>query len=137
NVLPPSRASASDWVIAEVDESDGTIGRFSPAITLAVNLDWDHADHYATRADIENEFAALFARTKEAVFVSDACVMSQRLTSGALWERACSRQDVESREHARSHKKLYSFGKTGDFEFSVQRETPPAQALKLGGKFGF
>jgi UDP-N-acetylenolpyruvoylglucosamine reductase len=54
------------------------------------------------------------------VFVSDACVMSQRLVAGA----------------ARGPK-LFSFGRTGDFEFSVQRETPPTQALKLGGKFSF
>ncbi|HET7535474.1 MAG TPA: FAD-binding protein, partial [Candidatus Didemnitutus sp.] len=120
NILPPARARAADWVIAEVDESDGTIGGFTPAITLAVNLDWDHADHYATRADIENEFAALLARTKEAVFVSDACVMSQKL--------------ITARHEA---VKYFSFGKTGDFEFQVQRETPPTQALKLGGRFAF
>ena len=42
---PPARPSANGWVVAEVDESDGTIGKFSPEITLAVNLDWDHPDH--------------------------------------------------------------------------------------------
>ncbi len=124
HVLPPARTGAGDWVIAEVDESDGTIGRFSPAITLAVNLDWDHADHYTTRADIENEFAALFARTREAVFVSDACVTSQRLAA----------QQVERGLRTRS---LFSFGKTGDYEFQVQRESPPTQVLRLGGRFAF
>ncbi|MFM9168250.1 MAG: Mur ligase domain-containing protein, partial [Verrucomicrobiota bacterium] len=40
--MPPARASASSpWVVAEVDESDGTIGAFSPDVTVAVNLDWD------------------------------------------------------------------------------------------------
>jgi UDP-N-acetylmuramate-alanine ligase len=37
---PPARAGSNDWVVAEIDESDGTIDRFSPEITVAVNLDW-------------------------------------------------------------------------------------------------
>ena len=30
DVVPPGRRGSSDWVVAEIDESDGTIDRFSP-----------------------------------------------------------------------------------------------------------
>jgi len=116
HALPPARASAAEWIIAEVDESDGTIGRFAPEITLAVNLDWDHADQYPTQADIEREFEALFHRTKSTVFVSDTCVMSLQVT-------------------ANSERRVFTFGQTGDFEFHVLRETPATQTLRLCGKF--
>ena len=56
--------------VSEVDESDGTIDSFSPAITVAVNLDWDHPDHYRRLDDLEATFAALFARTCQAVLVN-------------------------------------------------------------------
>lgn len=80
---PPARASLSgDWVVAEVDESDGTIGCFSPEITVVVNLDWDHPDYYKTEADLEQVFLDLFRRTRRAVFIPSGNARLERLTSG-------------------------------------------------------
>src|SRR5690606_28552203 len=44
--FPPAAVGTNDWIVAEIDESDGTIAHFSPELTLTVNLDWDHVDHY-------------------------------------------------------------------------------------------
>lgn len=80
---PPARASLTgDWVVAEVDESDGTIGRFSPEITVVVNLDWDHPDYYRTEEDLERVFVELFRRTRRAVFIPAGNERLERLTSG-------------------------------------------------------
>jgi UDP-N-acetylmuramate--alanine ligase len=80
---PPARASLTgDWVVAEVDESDGTIGGFSPEITVVVNLDWDHPDYYKTEADLERVFIDLFRRTRRAVFIPAGNERLERLTSG-------------------------------------------------------
>ena len=118
DALPPARAAASGWVVAEVDESDGTIDRFAPDVTMAVNLDWDHADHYAKLADLEATFAALFARTREAVFISDACTLSARIVArGGLAAPA------------------FTFGRTGDFQSDLLGYPTPGLALALGGKF--
>ena len=130
NSLPPAR-HAGEWVVAEVDESDGTIGNFSPEITVAVNLDWDHADHYPQLADLENEFAALFARTTGTVFTNDACVLSQRLVAG-LVERGVP---VRLPDAARSRSSAFTFGRTGDFQYAILREQEGSQILSLGGKF--
>ncbi|RRJ99713.1 UDP-N-acetylmuramate dehydrogenase [Opitutaceae bacterium TAV3] len=64
--IPPAAANPSapsPWLVAEIDESDGTIENFSPEITLVTNIDWDHPDHYRTRSDLDSAFARLFART--------------------------------------------------------------------------
>jgi UDP-N-acetylmuramate--alanine ligase len=116
--LPPARVDAGAWVVAEVDESDGTIDGFAPEVTVAVNLDWDHADHYAKLADLEAAFAALFARTKGAVFTSDACTLSARIVArGGLAAP------------------VFTFGRTGDFQSNLLGYKPPGLELALGGKF--
>jgi UDP-N-acetylmuramate--alanine ligase len=109
---PPARAGSTDWVVAEIDESDGTIERFSPEITVAVNLDWDHPDHYRQLADLEATFAALFARTRGAVVVSDACALSARIAPQAA-----------------------TFGRSGQFAVVIAGETGDRMKLRLGGKF--
>ena len=81
DALSPAASSDSDWVVAEVDESDGTIGCFSPEITVATNLDWDHPDYYRTPEELASTFAALFARTRGKVLASQACELSLRLAA--------------------------------------------------------
>lgn len=110
----PARVGSNDWVVAEVDESDGTIERFSPSLTVAVNLDWDHPDHYRQQGDLEATFRALFARTLEKVLIRDTCVLSQRVAAGLAVDR---------------------FGRTGDFQGTTQRVTPEGTVVALGGRF--
>ncbi|MDR3228086.1 MAG: UDP-N-acetylmuramate dehydrogenase [Puniceicoccales bacterium] len=82
-LLPPARNGKSPWLAAEVDESDGTISHFSPEITVAVNLDWDHPDYYRTEADLEAVFAALFQRTTGAIFIPADSARLCRLAEAA------------------------------------------------------
>ncbi|MEO0794862.1 MAG: UDP-N-acetylmuramate dehydrogenase [Verrucomicrobiota bacterium] len=71
--LPAQYCSESPWVIAEVDESDGTVERFSPTITTTVNFDWDHADLYSTESDLRAAFKRLFSRTNERIIIPENC----------------------------------------------------------------
>ncbi|HEY8995607.1 MAG TPA: UDP-N-acetylmuramate dehydrogenase [Lacunisphaera sp.] len=116
--LPPAKVSQADWVVAEVDESDGTIGRFSPEVTVVVNLDWDHPDHYRQLADLEGAFSALFARTRGAIFLSDACLMSARIAA----------RDGFSAP-------VFTFGRTGEYLCHTLYDKPQGQKLGLGGRF--
>ena len=129
DALPPARVGEGEWVIAEVDESDGTIDRFAPELTVAVNLDWDHADHYAKLADLETAFAALFARTKGAVFTSDACALSARITSRMQTAVAVPGADGPA------VRPYLTFGRAGDFQSRVAGETAAGIELDLSGKF--
>jgi UDP-N-acetylmuramate--alanine ligase len=109
---PPAAAGSNEWVVAEVDESDGTIGGFAPEITVIVNLDWDHPDRYGSPADIEAAFAALCARTRGTVLVSDACSLSLRLAPSAA-----------------------TFGRSGSFSGALAGDREGRMALSLGGRF--
>ena len=115
--VAPARAGSNDWVVAEVDESDGTIDRFTPEITVAANLDWDHPDYYRRPADLEVTFAALIARTRGTVLINDACALSQRLTA-----------PVKSPP-------ILTFGRSGDFAGTVVDEKEERMTLHLGGRF--
>jgi len=131
DALPPARVAAGDWVVAEVDESDGTIDGFAPEVTVAVNLDWDHADHYAKLADLEAAFAALFARTQGAVFISDACTLSARICARLVERSVPPHPGVAVRRPAST----FTFGRTGDFQYHLSNDTPAGLNLALGGKF--
>jgi UDP-N-acetylmuramate--L-alanine ligase/UDP-N-acetylenolpyruvoylglucosamine reductase len=121
DAMPPARTGSSDWVVAEIDESDGTIDAFSPEITLATNLDWDHPDHYRRLDDFATAFAALFARTKSAVLTFDACALSQRLVAAAQPGSLSSQ--------------YFTFGRSGDFSCEITGETGEHLRLRLGGRF--
>lgn len=109
--VPPAHVGTNDWVVAEVDESDGTIECFSPEITVVVNLDWDHPDRYRELGDLERTFAALVARTTGPVLVNAACALSLRLAPTAI-----------------------TFGDRGRFAFTVEQTTDSLR-LRLGGDF--
>ncbi|MDR2982427.1 MAG: Mur ligase domain-containing protein, partial [Puniceicoccales bacterium] len=81
--ISPAKASSGPWVVAEVDESDGTINHFSPEITVVVNLDWDHPDYYHTEADLEAVFISLFKRTRRAIFIPAESERLARLSTVA------------------------------------------------------
>jgi UDP-N-acetylmuramate--L-alanine ligase/UDP-N-acetylenolpyruvoylglucosamine reductase len=141
DALPPARVDAGDWVVAEVDESDGTIDRFVPEVTLAVNLDWDHADYYAKLSDLEAAFAALFARTWGAVFTSDTCTLSARIC-GRLAETGVPARPTNTLQPFRSDAggggkpaPAFTFGRTGDYQGRLQSENAASLRLGLGGKF--
>ncbi len=114
NDTPPAEKGENDWVVAEIDESDGTIGRFAPAITVCVNLDWDHPDRYPQLADLERAFAALFDRTTEARLLNASCEMSARVAG------------TRTRQ---------TFGRGGDFDGEMADETRDGLTLRLGGRF--
>ena len=118
DAFAPAAVGTNGWVVAEIDESDGTIGRFSPEVTLTVNLDWDHPDHYRQLADLEAAFAGLFARTRQAVLVNAACELSRRIAS-----RSAPAAPVST------------FGVGGDFASRILDETISGLRLALAGRF--
>ena len=59
-------------LVAEVDESDGTIDHFAPEVTLVLNLDWDHADQYGDAAKLDAVFLRLFKHTKQKLLLPDS-----------------------------------------------------------------
>ena len=59
----------SEWLVAEIDESDGTINQFNPEITVLLNLDWDHADYYKDFDSLKKVFEGLLHRTNSKILI--------------------------------------------------------------------
>ena len=114
--VPPGRLGSTDWVVAEIDESDGSIDGFAPEITVLVSLDWDHPDHYRRIEELEETFRGLVARTRAAVLFNPECALSVRAVAGARAE-------------------AFSFGPNGAYRGRLVRETATHLVLGLGGRF--
>ena len=116
DTVPPGQAGPGDWVVAEVDESDGTIDRFTPEIAILVSLDWDHPDYYARAEDLEEVFHRLMGRTRGTVVYDPTCARSGRAVAGIAAARR-------------------SFGIEGDYRANRRREQDSHLVLVLGGAF--
>lgn len=116
NLAPAHYSSATDWIVAEVDESDGTISNFSPEITIAVNLDWDHPDYYRSEEDLEKTFRDLFLRTRQAVFIPENSTRLERIT-----------RDLPI--------PVFKVGPSGDYAFRVIQTGNTETHVELAGKF--
>ena len=68
----PFKYTDSEWLVAEIDESDGTIDEFNPEITLLLNLDWDHCDFYKDFNGLKKTFVSLINRTRS------TCILNQK-----------------------------------------------------------
>ena len=55
-------------IVAEVDESDGTIEQFKPDYTIITNIDDDHLDYYRNSDSLDKSFEKLIKQTKRNVF---------------------------------------------------------------------
>ena len=64
DVLPIGNFQDSPWLVVEVDESDGTIEKFTPDITVVLNCDWDHVDQYEESGSLQESLQDLLGRTK-------------------------------------------------------------------------
>lgn len=115
----PAAFSENGPIVIEVDESDGTIERFNPTVTIAVNLDWDHPDFYVSREALEATFDRLCQRTKKAVFFPRDDRALARFASRSV--AAC-----------------LSFGRAGSYDLRATQNTPGGGlTVELGGDFPF
>ncbi|MEI7946187.1 MAG: UDP-N-acetylmuramate--L-alanine ligase [bacterium] len=56
-------------LVAESDESDGTLALYHPAICVLMNLDVDHLEHFAGEEDLVNCFRRVIGQTRKGVAV--------------------------------------------------------------------
>ncbi len=60
-----AKLGAGDYMVAELDESDGSFEFFSPDIAVITNIDWDHIDHYPTHESVFEAFERFADGRKE------------------------------------------------------------------------
>jgi UDP-N-acetylmuramate--alanine ligase len=57
-----ARLGASNYFVAEVDESDGKFVDLPPTLTVTTNIDAEHLDHYRDVRDIQDAFVTFMNR---------------------------------------------------------------------------
>jgi UDP-N-acetylmuramate--alanine ligase len=57
-----ARLGASDLLVAEADESDGSFLRLAPVIAVVTNIDPEHLDHYGSYEALQEAFVAFVNR---------------------------------------------------------------------------
>ena len=90
-----------DWLVVEADESDGTFLELAAEAGIVTNIEADHLDHYG---DFRSLVAAFHA------FVGSL--------SGA---RIVSADDPITRELARAHSNVITFGLADDADYRIER----------------
>jgi UDP-N-acetylmuramate--alanine ligase len=51
-----AKLGGGEYMVAELDESDGSFELFSPEVAVVTNVDWDHVDHYPTHMSVVDAF---------------------------------------------------------------------------------
>ena len=110
--LVPCHYADSDWLVAEVDESDGTIDQFSPEITVLLNADWDHMNRYTDSRMLDATFRSLIGRTQRYVLLPAEDSLTDKFNDAGNVQKL-------------------TFGKGGDFESNIET----SGTLSLSGKF--
>jgi UDP-N-acetylmuramate--alanine ligase len=72
-----------DLLVAEADESDGTLARYAPAVTILTNIDLDHLEHFDGEAALTACFVSVVAGTREGVAVCCDNVRADRAAASA------------------------------------------------------
>ena len=62
--IPGGHLGASDVLVAEADESDGSFLNYAPTVAVVTNVEPDHLDHYGTREAFDAAFVDFAARLR-------------------------------------------------------------------------
>jgi UDP-N-acetylmuramate--alanine ligase len=74
-----ARMGEGPYLVAEADESDGSLVKFRPQIGVITNAELDHIDHYNSLAEIVTTFQTFAAQCQVVVGCWDCEVVKQQL----------------------------------------------------------
>lgn len=91
--VPGGHLGASDVLVAEADESDGSFLNYAPTVAVVTNVEPDHLDHYGTTEAFEQAFVDFAAQiTPDGTLV--ACADDPGSAALAATHRAAGRAVV-------------------------------------------
>ena len=74
-----ARMGASRYLVAEADESDGSLVKHAPEIGIITNIELDHPDHYETLEEVVDTFQTFAQGCKTLVGSIDCDTVRERL----------------------------------------------------------
>tara|TARA_B100000945_G_scaffold167749_1_gene134477 strand:- start:972 stop:2384 length:1413 start_codon:yes stop_codon:yes gene_type:complete len=73
------------FLVAEVDESDGTINKYKSDIGIINNIDFDHCDHFSNINEVISSFKDFAANSKKLLINNDCEITKNNLNSDLNW----------------------------------------------------
>ena len=73
------------YLVAEIDESDGTISKYKSDIGIINNIDFDHCDHFSSLDELLTSFKEFADNSKELLFNNDCEVTKNNFNSYNKW----------------------------------------------------
>jgi UDP-N-acetylmuramate--alanine ligase len=73
-----ARLGESNYLVAEADESDGSLVKFAPNIGIITNIELDHPDHYSTIDQVVDIFNTFADRTETLIVSWDCPTIRER-----------------------------------------------------------
>ena len=75
----------SKYLVAEIDESDGTISNYRPYLGVINNIDFDHCDYYSNIEELISSFN-IFGSNSEILLSNDDCkITKENISSNYTW----------------------------------------------------
>jgi UDP-N-acetylmuramate--alanine ligase len=74
-----ARVGRSDYLVAEADESDGSLVKFAPYIGIITNAELDHPDHYSSLDEVVDTFLTFANRCQVTVGSIDCETVRDRI----------------------------------------------------------
>jgi len=75
----------SKYLVAEIDESDGTTSKYRPYLGIINNIDFDHCDYYSNIEEVISSFN-VFGSNSEILLSNDDCkITKENITSDYTW----------------------------------------------------
>jgi len=73
------------YLVAEVDESDGTINKYKTDIGIINNIDFDHCDHFSNLNEVVSSFKSFAKNSKKLLFNFDCENSRNNFNSNFKW----------------------------------------------------
>ena len=88
-ILPRYESNAiiknSKYLVAEIDESDGTTCKYNPYLGIINNIDFDHCDYYSNIKELVSSFNQ-FGSNSEILLTNDDCkITKENIISNYKW----------------------------------------------------
>ena len=78
------------YLVAEIDESDGTISQYESDIGIITNIDFDHCDHFSNIDEILLSFKKFSSNSKTLLFNYDCAITRKNFNSMNQWSNKTS-----------------------------------------------
>ncbi len=79
------------YLVAEVDESDGTIDKYKSDIGIINNIDFDHCDHFSNLSEVISSFKSFAKNSKKLLLNFDCETSRKNFYSNYKWSNSTAK----------------------------------------------